>query len=339
MNRIVNEKLKKISSSNKKWLIIGVALVLISIVFFYLGSTQDSKDTENIVYLNELIEGSGKKTGKKAYLNIKYLSPKVVVYDDTTDAYYYAFDGSYYYLVYMKEKDANVLLNKDLENNPEKLVGSSKSIPNDVTKIALEAYNKYFRAEDQEEVSLAKSYEVFGDVYLDTTDTFSAMASVYMIFGVTGFISGLGFLIVVLIYTLKFKKDISSLSDDQLESIQREMAEFNTKYYCGNRLCLTNNNLVMLNGRFKFYNYKDIIWIYPHEQYYNGIRTNKSIMIGCSDGKLYSIANMSVATKSQKEMYEEIWNEIISKNMNIKIGYLPENIAYYNEVRKNNKGM
>ena len=63
----------------------------------------------------------------------------------------------------------------------------------------IEAYNKYFRTEDQDEVSLAKSYEVFGDVYLDTTDTFSAMASVYMIFGVSGFISGLGFLIFALI--------------------------------------------------------------------------------------------------------------------------------------------
>lgn len=339
MNRIFNLKLKKIGNSNKKWLFIGIALVLISFVFFYLGVSQDSSDSNNIVYLNELIEGSGTKTGKKAYLNVTYLSPKVVVYDDTTDAYYYAFDGTYYYLVYMREKDANVLLNKDLENNPEKLIGSTKSIPSDVTKIALEAYNKYFKADDKEEVSLANSYEVFGDIYLDTTDTFSAMASVYMVFGVIGFVSGLGFLIVGLIYTLKFKKDISSLSDDQLESIQREMDDTNTKYYCRDSLCLTVNNLIMLNGKFKFYNYRDIIWIYPHEQYYNGIRTNKSIMIGCSDGKLYSVANMSVATKTQKEMYEEIWNEIISKNMNIKIGYLPENIAYYNEVRKNNKGL
>lgn len=338
MNRIVNLKLKKIISANKRWLFIGIALILISFVFFYLGTTQDSNDSKNIVYLNELIEGNGTKTGKKAYLTVKYLSPKVVVYDDTTDAYYYAFDGTYYYLVYMKEKDANVLLNKNLENSPEKLIGSTKSIPSDVSKIAVDAYNQYFKSDDKASVAYENAYDIFGDVYLDTTDTFSAMASVYMFFGVFMFIGGIGFVIVGLILTLKFKKDISSMSADQLESIQREMDDANTKYFCNDRLCLTVNNLIMLNGKFKFYNYRDIIWIYPHEQYYNGIRTSKSIMIGCSDGKVYPIANMAVATKNQKDMYDLVWNEIISKNMNIKIGYVPENISYFNEVRKNNKG-
>ena len=51
-------------------IIIGVLIIVASFVFLYLGSDQDNKDSENIKYLNELIEKRDEKTGQKAYLNV-----------------------------------------------------------------------------------------------------------------------------------------------------------------------------------------------------------------------------------------------------------------------------
>ena len=338
MNRINNQKLIKIINGNRRFIIIGIIFVIVSFGLFYLGSEQSNKDDKNIIHLNELIEGrSDNKTGVKAYLDIKYLSPKVVVYDDTSDAYYYAFDGTYYYLVYMHEDEANSLLNKDLESDPVKITGVSKSIPKDVSTIAVDAYNKYFISETDDKINYDRAFEVFGDVYLDTTDSFSALANVYMFGGI--FFIFLGFIlgVVGVIFIIRIKKNINAISDDELSIIQREMEDYNCKYYCYDKLCLTNNYIVMLDGRFKAYRYTDILWIYPFEQYTNGVRTSKAIKIASSDGKTNIIANMVVATPNQKAVYEEIWNAIISKNSNMRIGYLPENITYYNEIIKKNK--
>lgn len=340
MNRVKNQRILKVYKGNIRLIIIGVVIFLLSFVFFYLGSQQDSKDTDNIVYINQLIESNGDKTGKKAYLNVRYLSPKVVVYDDTTDAYYFAADEKYYYLVYLKESKANELLNKDLSNNPEKIIGSSKKIPSDVQGIAMEAYNKYFLEEGEEKVTDSTFYNVFGDVYLDATDTFSSLASIYMFLGVIGFFTGLLLIVIGTVFTLTIKKNINSLSEYDLAKIEGELDNSSSFYYFNNKLCLTPSYLVMLDNKFKAYEYRNIVWIFPFEQRYNGIRTNKAIKIGTNDGKIYMIANMAVATKTMQAVYDEIWNSIIEKNQNIKIGYLPENITYFNTVKKearNNK--
>lgn len=337
MNRVKNEKILKVYRGNIRLIIIGVVIFLLSFVFFYLGTAQDSKDSSNIVYLNELIESSGDKTGKKAYLNISYLSPKVVVYDDTTDAYYLAADESYYYLVYMHEGDAKRISNKDLSNYPEKVIGSSKSIPTDVKNIVIEAYNKYLIEEGEEKIDSNTFYNVFGDVYLDTTDTFSSLASIYMLLGVCSFFTGILLLIIGIVFTCKFKKNINLLSEYDLGKIEGEMSDSTSFFYCNDKLCLTPNYLIMLDSKFKAYSYSDILWIFPFEQRYNGVRTNKAIKIGTSDGKIYMIANMGIATKAMQAVYDEVWNSIISKNSCIRVGYLPENISYFNEVKKTAK--
>lgn len=334
MNRVNNSNILKSYKGCIRIFIIGVLVFFLSFVLFYLGSGQDSKDTDNIKYLNELIESREEKTGKKSYLTVSYLTDKIVVYDDTTNAYYFAFDGKYYYMVYLKEADAKRMLNKDLSKNPEKIIGSSKNIPSDVKKIAIEVYNDYFLNDGDEKLTISTFYNVFGDVYLDTTDTFSSTASMYMIFGFISFISGIILSLIGITFTIRFKKNIKSLSDDDLLKIEREMEDNNAFYYEKKKLYLTENYLIMLDGRFNVYNYKDIVWMYPFEQRYNGIRTNKAIKISTNDGKTNIIANTSIATKQQKAIYDEIWNTIAQKNPSMKIGYIPDNISYFKDLVK-----
>ena len=43
------------------------------------------------------------------------------------------------------------------------------------------------------------------------------------------------------------------------------------------------------------------------------------------DGKNYNIASINPLTKTNKEIYDEIWNTILSKNNDMLIGFTNEN--------------
>ena len=158
-----------------------------------------------------------------------------------------------------------------------------------------------------------------------------------MFFGVIGFLVGILFTIIGIVFFIRFRKDISSLSPDVLAMIERELADSNAIYLCNRSLCLTPNYLVMLDNKFKVYSYQNIIWMYDFEQRYNGVRTSKGIKISTIDGKTYLIANMSVATQAAKNNYEMIWNYLYQKNPNMRVGYTTDNITYFNEVKKSLK--
>ena len=334
MNRVSNSNIIKTYKGYFRLIIIGVLIIVASFVFLYLGSDQDNKDSENIKYLNELIEKRDEKTGQKAYLNVSAMTDKVVVFDDTTDAYYFVSDGKYYYMVYLKEADAKKYLKMDLSENPIKIVGTSRSIPSDVEKIAIEVYNDYLLSEGEDKLTSDTFFNVFGDIYLDGTSTFSSKSSAFMAIGVMSFLGAIAVILIGVVIVLRFRKNIKSLSDDDLAKIEREMDSQNSFYYSKKKLYLTDNYLVLMDGRFIAYNYKDVLWMYPFEQRYNGVRTNKAIKIFTSDGKTNMIASISIATKREQAIYDEIWNGIVQKNPSIKIGYTPDNIAYFREISK-----
>lgn len=339
MRSFTNKNVIDSKNRNLFLIIFGVAFIVLTFIFILLANKQNLSDDNNIVYLNDLIESSDDKTDLKSYLEISWLSPKVAVYDDTTDAYYFAFDGEYYYIVFLKESKANELLDMDLENNPVRIEGISRSIPLDVENIAIEQYNDILD-EDQEPIDSSSFYGMFGDVYLDQTSSYSGTASMYNTFafftGIFGFFMTLVGVIRLVLFNLSVKK-LSGMEIDELES---EMNGSDAFYYSRNKLYLTSNYVIMLDGRFKVYRYSDILWMYPFEQRYNGIRTNKAIKILTTDGKTTMLANVSVATKTAKAVYDEIWNTIISKNPGIKLGYTSDNIKYFKGIVKeikNNK--
>ena len=71
--------------------------------------------------------------------------------------------------------------------------------------------------------------------------------------------------------------------------------------------------------------------MYSYEQRTNGIKTSQAIRVMNNEGKTYTIATITAMTKAQKAVYDEIWNTIISKNSNIKLGYTKENIKEMKE--------
>lgn len=331
--KFTNKNILAIKKRGRITTIIGVVLIILSIVLISLSANQNEKDEQNIKYLNELIESNDRKTGEKAYLNINWLSSKFAVYNDTTDAYYFAYDGDYYYIIYMTESKASELLNMDLENNPVEITGVTRSISDDVRDIAIEDYNS--ELEDNEEaLTTSNFYNIFGDIYLDQTSTYSTTTDMYSAFGILIFFFGLITTLVGIISSISVSSRMKKISDVDIQILESEMNNSESFYYDKVKLYLTPNYIIMVDGRLLYYKYSDILWMYSYESRYNGFRTNKAIKILTNDAKTSMFANTPLATKQGKAIYDEIWDTIVSKNPNMKLGYTTENIKYFNGVIK-----
>ena len=327
-----------IDSRNRNLFLIafGVLFIILAFVFIGLSINQDNKDTSNIKYLNYVIENSSEEQGQKVYLNISAISSSFAGYDDKTDSYYYVYDGQYYYIVYLKESEYLKISGLDLSNNPYRVEGIARNIGDDVKNIAIEQWNSDLY-EDEEPITDSSFYSYFGNVYLDQTSIYSETTSMYNVFAFFTGIIGLVLLIIGIVNHVKFSFNVKKLDGHEIDSIEAEMSDNDSFYYKNIKLYLTRNYIIMLNGQFKIYKYGDILWMYPFEQRYNGIRTNRAIKIFTRDGKTSMVANIGVATKTQKAIYDEVWDTIIEKNPNIVLGYTSENIKHFNDVRKDIK--
>jgi len=336
-----NKHILDIKKRSKITSIIGIAMIIISLVFFYLSSVQDEKDNENTKYLNDIIGNSDNKTGLKSYLNISWLSDKFAVRDDMTDAFYYAYDGNYYYIVFLSEKKAKELLNMDLKSSPTKIEGITSSIPNDVKEIVIDDYNSALKdiplGEGEERLTKENFYKFFGSVYLDQTQSTSTTSNIYLVVGILTFLTGFITTIVGLISSISISSRLRKISDVDVQMLEKEMSSSESFYYDKAKVYLTPNYIIMVDGRLLYYKYSDILWMYSYEHRYNGMRTVKAIKILTKDAKTSMFANLPLVTKTQKEIYDEIWNTIASKNPNIKLGYSSENVKYFKGVIKDIK--
>ena len=330
-----------INAKNRCLITIGIGLLFIVLTFIFIGLSikQDKYDNDNKRYLNDIIEDSSSEEGERSYLNVTAISDAFAVYDDKTDAYYFVSDGKYYYIVYLDLNTFNKLSNSNLKDNPQVLEGTSKIIGSDIKDIAIDWWNEDL-AEGEEPLNDSSFYNYFGGYYLNTTATYSETTGMYNAFCFIFGITGLTVTLVGLIKFIKYTSSIKKLSDMEIQELESEMSNGDSFYYPNTKLYLTPKYIIMLDGRFKFYKYSDILWMYPFEQRYNGVRTNKAIKILTKDAKTTMLANLPLATKTQKAVYDEIWDTIFSKNQAMKLGYTNENIKYFNGVIKeikNNK--
>ena len=118
---------------------------------------------------------------------------------------------------------------------------------------------------------------------------------------------------------------LMKMDEDLIEKLDNEMNDADAFYYEKTHLYLTKNYIINFQGRFKVIEYRDVIWMYAMNYRTNGIKTSQSINIMDVKGKVTSIATINIVTKEKKEIYDEIWNTIASKNKNILLGYTKEN--------------
>lgn len=317
-----NKAVEKERKKQKIFLWVGILSIIIMVIFMFYGNkkvdeSEQNKDTMHNVILKEKED---ERINKKAYLNVHTIPYKFAVYNDTSDAYYFVMDDKYMYVAYMTVADYNNLNKEDIETNPVKVEGVTEKTPDDIKKLAIETYNEAMENEE-DKLAINDFDNYFGSIYLDMTQSDGAIGDFQYIMGVIFGILGLVMFIIFAIYKMSFKKGVRKLDSSEITKIDMEMNDPEAFYYEKAHLFLTKNYIINFAGIFNVINYKDIIWIYPFVMRTNGIKTSQSIMVVTKDGKAKKVADIDIFTKSKKEIFDEIFNTIASKNDKIIIGY------------------
>lgn len=316
-----NKAVEKERKKQKIFLWIGILSLIIMVAFMFYGNKaiEDAEKNKDTMH-NVILKDSDKNINKKAYLDVYTTPYKFAVYDDTSDAYYFVMDDKYMYVSYMSLTDYNNLNKEDIKTNPVKIEGITKKTPDDIKKLAIEAYNEAMENEE-DKLTINDFDNYFGSIYIDMTQSDETIGDFQYLMGVIFGILGLVMFIIFVVCKMSFKKNIRKLDSSEITKIDMEMNDPEAFYYEKAHLFLTKNYIINFAGIFNVINYKDIIWIYPFVMRTNGIKTGQSIMVVTKDGKAKKVADIDVFTKGKKEIFDEIFNTIASKSDKIIIGY------------------
>ena len=173
---------------------------------------------------------------------------------------------------------------------------------------------------------------LFSGVLIDLNTCFTYIFVVTFLLGFIKFIIG-----IISWIRVAFKIIMSDYADISKKELDEEMSYDESTYYDKLKLYLTPNYIIMLDKRFVYFNYSDILWMYVYNKKFNLIGKNKTIKILTSNGKTIKFAKVNANNEKENIIYNEIWNKIIKKNPNIKLGYTNENIDIFNKKVKDIK--
>lgn len=322
------KKIKK----GKGYLIAAVIFLVLAGAFdlmMYFSYKSDMKNTVNLADVKE--------EGKYASVDVAAMTDYFATndYSGVDHKTYFVYDNRYMYIVDLNEESRerleeiyNYSYNQD-ENAVApatvKLKGMTKEIPSDLKQIAIEAYNEIF-GEDYLNTINFSTY--FGTVYLDTYEDPMSDYLAILIFSVPFIIIGLTFLFTYFRITNNTKKSKEKYAD-KWDKIMSEIDD--AIYYKNARLYLTRNYLISYQNGLEIFDYKDIVWIYPHEYRYNGAVTQKSIFVVSKDSKAHKLATLSTSKKN-RVLFDELYNTLMNKIPDALKGYTKENIKAAKEL-------
>ena len=170
MININAEIFKKNKRRNTILLITSIIFLIGTVFLIYLGIENEKKKLPTPISLNSIIREGKKDNDVYSYIDVNIKPYLFAVYESDgieEDAkFYYVMDkDNHLYIVYMKEEKFNELNIDDIENNPIKVYGISKLIPNDIKDLAISSYNELMK---DEYLTKENFYEYVGYVYLDT---------------------------------------------------------------------------------------------------------------------------------------------------------------------------
>lgn len=325
MKKFTNENIRKEWKRLKRNLLIYVIILIVGIALGYWGYHEVEMAHENAKTLTEIIvDESEEKENKIATLEVDYVPYQFAVQEGNENSFYICVNDGYMYIAYLPPYIFSQLNVEDINENPITIEGTTKLTTREVKNLAIEAYNEI--VEDEYKITIADFDDYFGTVYLDATVTGDDDIAVFQELGFFIFSSiGIVGIIICSVQAVKFNRSVKKMDEDLIEKLDQEMNDSSAFYYEKIHLYLTKNYIINFQGTFKVIEYKDIIWMYTMTYRTNWIKTNQSIKVMIKNGKTYEIASINVISKAQKQIYEEIWNTIISKNGTILLGYTKEN--------------
>lgn len=323
------EEFLKNIKDNKITLIVGILFLITSLVSAIMVYFEKNKEMDNVKPLSEVTKAEEYASvdvqimtdyfAKNDYAGIEHKT--YIVWDNQEKPYMYivdlndktreALNSIYDYSYAEEEMDA-----------PETVTikGMTKTIPSDLKKIAINAYNELY---GEKLMTTSNFSDYFGVVYLDTFESPMNNLMTDLIICLPSLIIGAIVLILYFRKSYVTKKCIQKL-EGKWEDILREMDSSDNFYFKKAKLYVTSNYVVSCVGGLEVYPHSDIVWIYPHEYRYNGSLSQKSIMIVTKNGKAHKLATVS-ASKKNLTTFDEMYDTLMNRMPNVLSGYTKEN--------------
>ena len=332
------EVFKESSKRNKKLLIIGIILLGITILLIYLGIKNENKALPKEIDLNTLVEKENDEEYVYSYVEVVTKPYLFAVYEtdgveDIAKFYFVMDKNNYLYILYMNDSKYKELNVDNIKDNPVKVLGLTKKIPNDIKELAIESYNELM---EDEYLTKENFKEYIGFLYLDTITPVNDSSLYYVGAFLSGFFALLIIVIVIVIVVLN-KKKISKMDSIELSKIDAEISQMGSSKYSDMKFYLLKEYLVDLRNNLVILKYSDILWAYPFEQRYNGMLINKCIRIKDINNKKYDVASTKLLSKDKDETLQAILMELKEKNPDIILGFNKENKKIIKEKIKESK--
>ena len=242
--------------------------------------------------------------------------------------YYFEHEGETYREVAIaafefEQYDKLEKIYEELDENDEffdegiSYTGMSKIIPEDLKKLAYDAYKEEF---PETKVTLDNFEDYFGNYYI-VVDASPYDYSGPIVMAIVLLIIG-SYFIYRGFKAKKVTKDTLN-SDEYIKALEElENPEWETK-----RAVLTKNYIIYADCGLKIVDYKDITWVYRHTYTYNGV-PNHSLAYYVRGSKKMHLISYGFKESTVNEMVNYIGN----KNSNILVGYTNENKKLFKEI-------
>ncbi|MCI8394112.1 MAG: hypothetical protein HFH86_01345 [Bacilli bacterium] len=321
MREIRSNQIKSIVKKAKTNLVIWAIVTICGAAIFALSFFMD--DIRKSTNFHEILAAGETAENKLVSVEVSE-KPYVFAYypNDNSGKFYFLWDEEFMYVAFLSEKEFNRLNQDDIKDHHLKVTGITKTIPSDIKKLALDAYNEAVDKEYQ--ITSSEFADYFGYLYLDETEV-DVTTVLCLIIGMIAYFTGFCCLIAQIINFVKLKKRMKKMSDEDWEALNIELDAEEAFYYKNAKLALTKNYLVDFSHGMKVIKYQDILWMYRYEYRYNGINTQLSIILYTNDKKRHIVAPLVGYTKKSKIVNQEIMESIAQKNDKMIIGYNSEN--------------
>lgn len=320
------EEFLKNIKSNKITLIVGILFLLSSLVSGIMVYYNKDKEMKTVESLADV-----KKENVYASIDVQVMTDYFATndYAGIEHKTYFVWDNEYLYIVDLNDKTREALNSvydysyaeeKQERPNAVTIKGMTKTIPSDLKKIAIDAYNTLY---DEKILNTSNFSDYLGVVYLDTFESPMTDLTTELIVCLPTLIIGA---IVIFVYFRKntnTKKCIEKL-EGKWEEVLREIDASDSFYFKKAKVYITRNYIVSYVGGLEVYLHSDIVWIYPHEYRYNGSLSQKSIMIVTKNGKAHKLATVS-ASKKNLNTFDEMYDTLMNRMPNVLSGYTKEN--------------
>lgn len=287
---------------------------------FIMGYLEKHKEV-NLTYLNELILIENNEL-KNTYLDV-YTEPYVFAeYEKEDSKFYIVKDQDYLYIAFISDNMYKEISKKDnLEERPFRIEGYTERIPNDVKKLAIDAYNEAI----EEQIVNEENFEsYFGNIYINANDFYNSSEIWYLIATLIG-ILGLAGTFNAAIAIKKSKKKLNKLTAKELTTLAKELEEDNLVIYEKEKLYITKSYFIKLKGCIDVIKIKDIVWYYKEDVRTNGFKTNQRVIVFTKDAIKHVILTLAKIKQScvKLDNIVGILDKRLSKAL---VGYTKENI-------------